>query len=283
VTDDSGDAGGTDDTVSRRRVPDSRDDSGFTLIELLIVIVILGILAAIVVFAVNGIQDRGTASACKADVETVTVAAEAYDAQHGRYAESMEQLVKEGLLHSVPSDSHYTIEYVPNNDSKTPSVSVSSTYCSDANAGDSPSSDSPSTEAPSSVPSSADQLAAYCTELGSALQRFQGLNFNAIDVDQFQKAVSIFEEVQAAAPDDISGDWGVLVATVKKMQQIVSATGLSHADLVLLANGGMPDTFSQDQLNQLNQDLQGPFSSQEFGSALNTIFSHAQNACGINL
>src|ERR1700709_2088881 len=88
-----------------------RGDSGFTLIELLIVIVILGILAAIVVFAVNGIQDRGTASACKADVETVTVAAEAYDAQNGHYADSMEELVSAGLLHSVPSSKSYTVDY----------------------------------------------------------------------------------------------------------------------------------------------------------------------------
>jgi prepilin-type N-terminal cleavage/methylation domain-containing protein len=43
-----------------------RKDEGFTLIELLIVIVILGILAAVVVFAVNGITDRGEKSACKA-------------------------------------------------------------------------------------------------------------------------------------------------------------------------------------------------------------------------
>ena len=102
-----------------------RDESGFTLIELLIVIVILGILAAIVVFAVNGIQDRGTASACKADVETVTVAAEAYDAQHGNYADTMDELVSAGLLHSVPSNSNYTIDYKADNGDN-PNVSVSS-------------------------------------------------------------------------------------------------------------------------------------------------------------
>ena len=108
-----------------------RDESGFTLIELLIVIVILGILAAIVVFAVNGIQNRGAAAACKADVETVTVAAEAYDAQHGQYADTMDELVSAGLLHSVPSSSTYTIDYKADNGDN-PNVSVSSSYCADA-------------------------------------------------------------------------------------------------------------------------------------------------------
>lgn len=102
---------------SRRRT----NDDGFTLIELLIVIVILGILAAIVVFSVKGITDKGTTAACKADVETVTVAEEAYYAgsyggtppvQNGAatatYA-TIAQLVDAGLLHSAPSSSKYTI------------------------------------------------------------------------------------------------------------------------------------------------------------------------------
>jgi prepilin-type N-terminal cleavage/methylation domain-containing protein len=60
-------------------------EGGFTLIELMIVIVILGILAAIVVFAVGGITDRGETSACKANVKTAEVAVEAYYAKHGSY------------------------------------------------------------------------------------------------------------------------------------------------------------------------------------------------------
>lgn len=89
-------------------------EGGFTLIELLIVIVILGILAAIVVFAVGGITDRGTLSACKADKETVIVASEAYFAQNPAgnnpvvYAANMSQLQSAGLLHSVPADVTYT-------------------------------------------------------------------------------------------------------------------------------------------------------------------------------
>ena len=85
-----------------------QEEGGFTLIELLIVIVILGILAGIVVFAVNGITDRGKTSACKADVETVTVASEAYYAQKGSYAADLATLVSGGFLHSSPADVTYT-------------------------------------------------------------------------------------------------------------------------------------------------------------------------------
>ena len=54
---------------------------GFTLVELLVVIVILGILAAVVVFAVGGIGDKGQTSACKADESALSTAEEAYFAE----------------------------------------------------------------------------------------------------------------------------------------------------------------------------------------------------------
>jgi prepilin-type N-terminal cleavage/methylation domain-containing protein len=54
-----------------------REDEGFTLIELLVVIVILGILAAVVVFAVGGITDHGQVSACKSDTKTIRTSEEA--------------------------------------------------------------------------------------------------------------------------------------------------------------------------------------------------------------
>jgi prepilin-type N-terminal cleavage/methylation domain-containing protein len=62
---------------------DNKQDKGFTLVELLIVIVILGILATVTVFAVRGITDQGQDSACSADTKTMETAVEAYFAQYG--------------------------------------------------------------------------------------------------------------------------------------------------------------------------------------------------------
>lgn len=89
--------------MDRHRPP--RED-GFTLIELLIVIVILGVLAAVVTFSVNGIADTGQGSACKTDYQAVITAEEAMRARsdvHGYLA--MSDLVTVGMLRSA-SDWH---------------------------------------------------------------------------------------------------------------------------------------------------------------------------------
>ena len=62
---------------------ENKQDKGFTLVELLIVIVILGILATVTVFAVRGITDQGQKSACNADQKTLETAAETWFAQYG--------------------------------------------------------------------------------------------------------------------------------------------------------------------------------------------------------
>jgi len=60
-------------------------DEGFTLIELLIVIIILGILAAIVVFAVGSTRGDSLQATCKTDVKSIQLAAEAYKTKNGAY------------------------------------------------------------------------------------------------------------------------------------------------------------------------------------------------------
>lgn len=84
----------------------STGDSGFTLVELLIVIVVLGILSGVVLFGVARFRSDANAAACKADLATVNVAADAYDAQTGNFPANVAVLVTGGYLKSTPSGTY---------------------------------------------------------------------------------------------------------------------------------------------------------------------------------
>ncbi len=58
---------------------------GFTIVELLIVIVIIGILAAITIVAYNGITARANTSASQSSAENTIKKAESYNADKGTY------------------------------------------------------------------------------------------------------------------------------------------------------------------------------------------------------
>ena len=80
--------------VRRRTSP---TDRGFTLAELLIVIVILGILAVVTVFAVRGITERGQQSACATEFRNLQTAQETHWIRFGTYADEA-TLVANGIL-----------------------------------------------------------------------------------------------------------------------------------------------------------------------------------------
>ena len=93
-----------------RRKSGEASESGFTLIELLIVIVVLGILAAIVVFSLTGVTGQSKAAACTSDGKTIETAGDAYEAYYGGWpgtntadpTGTFYGLVT-GYLHTVPS------------------------------------------------------------------------------------------------------------------------------------------------------------------------------------
>jgi prepilin-type N-terminal cleavage/methylation domain-containing protein len=71
------------DAHERPRLSPQGSDHGFTLVEVLIVIVIIGIVASIAVFATRAITDRGERASCRSDRDTLETAAEAYLATNG--------------------------------------------------------------------------------------------------------------------------------------------------------------------------------------------------------
>ncbi len=58
---------------------------GFTIVELLIVIVVIGILAALVIVTYNGIQQKARDTERKTDINAIASHLEAFNAQSGRY------------------------------------------------------------------------------------------------------------------------------------------------------------------------------------------------------
>ncbi|HEY5304051.1 MAG TPA: prepilin-type N-terminal cleavage/methylation domain-containing protein [Acidimicrobiales bacterium] len=68
--------------IMARKAAGEMDETGFTLIELLIVIVVLGILAGVVIFALGGVTGQSAIAACKADGATVSTALSAYNADN---------------------------------------------------------------------------------------------------------------------------------------------------------------------------------------------------------
>jgi len=63
----------------------NRKQQGFTIVELLIVIVVIGILAALVITTFTGIQQKARDTERTTDVKAIHGQVEAYYAQNGKY------------------------------------------------------------------------------------------------------------------------------------------------------------------------------------------------------
>gem|GEM_PF-3005331 len=80
--------------------------SGFTIVELLIVIVVIGILAAITIVAFNGVQNRATAATLQSDLSNASQMLKLYQADYGSYPTSIDATT----YCPTPADTQYCLK-----------------------------------------------------------------------------------------------------------------------------------------------------------------------------
>jgi general secretion pathway protein G len=272
----------------RSRVHRGADD-GFALIELLLVVVILAILAAIVVFSVSGVQDKGSTAACQADVKTVTEAAEAYNAKVGHYAESMDDLVTAGLLHSVPSSTTYTVTYTVNSDVATgnSSVDVSSSYCAQGSStGTSSSSAPPSTSGTptTTIGKGSDPGSKYCVELGTAQGKYGTLDLAGFDDQGLPAVRNSLARLQSLSTDDqLASSWRTVSSSYTSVNSTLERAGLQWSDLKTLESGETPKGVDAKTADSIRADIQVSLTTKEFQAANAFIAADAEAVCGVSL
>ena len=82
--------------MKKRNYEIARKDAGFTLIEILLVVVIIGILAAVAVPRLGGRVGQSQIAAARAGVGAISTAIDLYETDNGKLPESLQNLITKG-------------------------------------------------------------------------------------------------------------------------------------------------------------------------------------------
>ena len=81
-----------------------KNDAGFTLVELMIVMAIIGVLAMVAIPSYVGAVRQAREAVLKEDLHVMRSAIDSYTADKQKAPQSLEDLVNEGYLKSIPDD-----------------------------------------------------------------------------------------------------------------------------------------------------------------------------------
>ena len=116
------------------------------------------------------------------------------------------------------------------------------------------------TEDPTTEPAEGDD-AAYCAQMGELQTRFTEFNTGTVTNEQLASMVSGLEDLQAVAPDEVSGDIGSLLSGFDALQAVLDDLGITFEDMqdpaVLQEEAASWTPQQLKSLQKLNTELNG--------------------------